>query len=335
VAGDARMRFEDYVVGPANEAAVSAARAVADAPGLTHNPLLIHGASGVGKSHLLSAIANALAPGVTVEYLSVDAFGDLWRAAEASGDAEQFLDRLSHLDVLLLDDLQTIAEPPGVQEQLVRLIAERDAAGRQLVVASDRPLRDISGLDDALSVRLASGVVVQLASAGDASAGGATGLGDSLDFQSFLTDIASAVAEHVEGWKMRVALARVILKDAPILVLDEATSALDSEVEAAIQEQLDMLMEGRTVIAIAHRLSTIRRADQILVVEEGRIIERGTHDELYAVHGRYWDLYTRQHGLQSNLFLAPGEGDTIPEDDNKAEAKNADLSFSQALREVR
>ena len=205
MAGDARMRFEDYVVGPANEAAVSAARAVADAPGLTHNPLLIHGASGVGKSHLLSAIANALAPGVTVEYLSVDAFGDLWRAAEASGDAEQFLDRLSHLDVLLLDDLQTIAEPPGVQEQLVRLIAERDAAGRQLVVASDRPLRDISGLDDALSVRLASGVVVQLASAGDASAGGATGLGDSLDFQSFLTDIASAVAEHVEGWKMRVA----------------------------------------------------------------------------------------------------------------------------------
>jgi subfamily B ATP-binding cassette protein MsbA len=94
-------------------------------------------------------------------------------------------------------------------------------------------------------------------------------------------------------------------------------------------------MRGRTTFVIAHRLSTIRRANQILVVEEGRIIERGTHDELYAAHGRYWDLYTRQHGLQANLFLATGEGDSVPEDDNKKEAKNGDLSFSQALREVR
>jgi subfamily B ATP-binding cassette protein MsbA len=64
---------------------------------------------------------------------------------------------------------------------------------------------------------------------------------------------------------------------------------------------------------IAHRLSTIRRAEQILVVEEGRIVERGTHESLYEQHGRYWDLYTRQHGVDSNLFLAPGEGDKVPE----------------------
>jgi len=76
---------------------------------------------------------------------------------------------------------------------------------------------------------------------------------------------------------------------------------------------LRYLMRGRTTFVIAHRLSTIRRAEQILVVEDGRIVERGTHDSLYALEGRYYDLYTRQHGIDSNLFLAPGEGDKIPE----------------------
>ena len=79
-----------------------------------------------------------------------------------------------------------------------------------------------------------------------------------------------------------------------------------------IQEGLSYLMRGRTTFVIAHRLSTIRRADQILVIEEGRIIERGTHASLYALGGRYFDLYTKQHGLQENLFLAPGEGDSVP-----------------------
>jgi ABC-type multidrug transport system fused ATPase/permease subunit len=71
-------------------------------------------------------------------------------------------------------------------------------------------------------------------------------------------------------------------------------------------------MQGRTTFVIAHRLSTIRKADQILVVEQGEIVERGTHEQLYAMGGRYFDLYTRQHGLETNLFLAPGEGDVVP-----------------------
>ncbi|HEV2689428.1 MAG TPA: ABC transporter ATP-binding protein [Bryobacteraceae bacterium] len=116
------------------------------------------------------------------------------------------------------------------------------------------------------------------------------------------------------GQRQRVSIARAILADPRILILDEATSSLDSESEALIQEGLKYLMQGRTTFVIAHRLSTIRRADQILVVEAGRIAERGTHEELYAARGRYYDLYTKQHGLEANLFLAPGEGEEKPED---------------------
>jgi len=84
-----------------------------------------------------------------------------------------------------------------------------------------------------------------------------------------------------------------------------------------IQSGLAELMHGRTTFLIAHRLSTIRRADQILVVEQGRVVERGNHSELFALRGRYFDLYTRQHGLEANLFLAPGEGDTVEETEDK------------------
>jgi ABC-type multidrug transport system fused ATPase/permease subunit len=129
------------------------------------------------------------------------------------------------------------------------------------------------------------------------------------------------------GQKQRVSIARAILADPRILILDEATSSLDSESEALIQEGLRFLMHGRTTFVIAHRLSTIRRADQILVVEGGKIIERGTHASLYSSRGRYYDLYTRQHGIETNLFLAPGEGDTQMEDPQGA---NGDSDSTKA-----
>jgi ABC-type multidrug transport system fused ATPase/permease subunit len=113
------------------------------------------------------------------------------------------------------------------------------------------------------------------------------------------------------GQRQRLSIARAILADPRILILDEATSSLDSESEAMIQSGLNFLMMGRTTFVIAHRLSTIRRADQILVVEQGCIVERGTHESLYRGGGRYYELYTRQHGLETNLFLAPGEGDAV------------------------
>ena len=98
------------------------------------------------------------------------------------------------------------------------------------------------------------------------------------------------------GQRQRIALARVILKDAPILILDEATSALDSEVEAAIQDTLETMMEGKTVIAIAHRLSTIARMDRIVVMDGGRIVEDGTHEALLAAGGLYGRFWDRQSG---------------------------------------
>ncbi|HEY6338710.1 MAG TPA: ABC transporter ATP-binding protein [Candidatus Sulfotelmatobacter sp.] len=118
------------------------------------------------------------------------------------------------------------------------------------------------------------------------------------------------------GQRQRISIARAILAEPRILILDEATSSLDSESEQTIQQGLSYLMQGRTTFAIAHRLSTIRRADQILVMEQGRIVERGTHEQLYAAQGRYYDLYTRQQGVQENLFLAPGEGDIAEVDEN-------------------
>jgi ABC-type multidrug transport system fused ATPase/permease subunit len=142
------------------------------------------------------------------------------------------------------------------------------------------------------------------------------------------------------GQKQRVSIARAILADPRILILDEATSSLDSESEALIQEGLRYLMRGRTTFVIAHRLSTIRRADQILVVEAGRINERGNHESLYAAGGRYYELYTKQHGVEANLFLAPGEGGAEAEEGEVAQVPSGpngrtDNTLPQAIRLIR
>jgi ABC-type multidrug transport system fused ATPase/permease subunit len=139
------------------------------------------------------------------------------------------------------------------------------------------------------------------------------------------------------GQKQRVSIARAILADPRILILDEATSSLDSESEALIQEGLRYLMRGRTTFVIAHRLSTIRRAEQILVIEAGRIIERGTHESLYAQGGRYFDLYTKQHAVETNLFLAPGEGDALSEADRAEASANGrgDAGVPDPIRIIR
>jgi subfamily B ATP-binding cassette protein MsbA len=114
------------------------------------------------------------------------------------------------------------------------------------------------------------------------------------------------------GQRQRVAIARAILADPRILLLDEATSSLDSESEALIREGLHKLRAGRTTFVIAHRLSTIESADQILVIEHGEIVERGTHRELLALKGRYRQLHDRQLGVEQDQFINPGEDFTAP-----------------------
>jgi subfamily B ATP-binding cassette protein MsbA len=114
------------------------------------------------------------------------------------------------------------------------------------------------------------------------------------------------------GQRQRIAIARAILADPAILILDEATSNLDSESEALIQQGLSILMRGRTTFVIAHRLSTVKKADQILVIENGCVIEQGTHASLYQDRGRYYQLYTKQRGLVEDSLFSPSK-DEMPQ----------------------
>ncbi|MGI8555140.1 MAG: ABC transporter ATP-binding protein, partial [Pyrinomonadaceae bacterium] len=123
------------------------------------------------------------------------------------------------------------------------------------------------------------------------------------------------------GQRQRIGIARALLANPRILILDEATSSLDSESEALIQEGLNRLRQGRTTFVIAHRLSTIRAADQILVVEAGEILERGTHEELIAMNGRYKQLYDKQYRFEQNLFVNPGEDFTSKKIESMAQTK--------------
>ena len=125
--------------------------------------------------------------------------------------------------------------------------------------------------------------------------------------------------------KGRLAIARAVLARPQILILDEATSNLDTESEQLIQESMAALLAGRTTFVIAHRLSTIRRADMILLMEDGRVIERGTHDELMDLGGRYRALYEKQYGIAVNRFVNQGE-----ELEDLADERSADVSSARA-----
>src|ERR1043166_4569065 len=130
--------------------------------------------------------------------------------------------------------------------------------------------------------------------------------------QKYETIVGERGVKLSGGQRQRIAIARAILADPKLLILDEATSSLDSESEGLIQDGLRSLRHGRTTFVIAHRLSTIRSADQILVLEHGEIVERGTHDELLAINGRYRQLYDKQHNVEEDRFINPGE-DFTPE----------------------
>src|SRR4029077_7022749 len=125
--------------------------------------------------------------------------------------------------------------------------------------------------------------------------------------KGYETEVGERGVKLSGGQRQRVAIARAILANPRILILDEATSSLDSESEAEIQDGLRALRQGRTTFVIAHRLSTIRSADQILVLEHGEIVERGTHAELMALNGRYRQLHDKQYRIEHDRFINPGE----------------------------
>ena len=148
--------------------------------------------------------------------------------------------------------------------------------------------------------------------------------------QKYETIVGERGVKLSGGQRQRVAIARAILADPRILILDEATSSLDSESEAMIRDGLRSLRKGRTTFVIAHRLSTIESADQILVLEEGQIVERGTHGELIALNGRYRQLYDKQYGLERDRFINPGE-DFTPEIPSPLQELNAAPRVSRTL----
>lgn len=162
---DARFRFETFVVGAANRLAVSAARAVAQSPGAAYNPLFIYAPSGLGKTHLLSAIghlAKQLQPDLHVAYVTTDELIEHLHEAITSGEAEAFRQRFADLDVLLLDDVQFLAGRQETQSELLRLFNVLQRSGKQIVLTSDRPPAEIADLDDRLTTRFSGGLLVDM-----------------------------------------------------------------------------------------------------------------------------------------------------------------------------
>lgn len=269
---DARLRFDTLIVGAANRLAAAAARAVAESPGTVYNPLFVYGGPGLGKTHLLGAIAHEVEahdPGLVVSYMPLDDLVEEMHAAIAHNAAEQLRERLQKVQVLLLDDVQFLTGRREMQSEMLRLLNTLQAAGRQIVMASDRAPGDIADVDERLISRLSGGLIVDLTAPdyetrvaivraqcqerGVELAPGVAeelalvsaanvrelqgafnrlvahqSLGESVDvsrvrellgappaarreqrppadeFASFLTDITSAVAEHVDGWRARV-----------------------------------------------------------------------------------------------------------------------------------
>ena len=273
---DTRLRFDNFVVGLGNRLAVAAARAVAEAPGTVYNPLFIYSGSGLGKTHLMSAIGNQVLQrhrGLVVELATLDTFVEELHAAIERGESEAFKQRYLRVGVLLIDDVQFLTGHHETQNELLRIFNALQADGRQIVMTSDRPPSDIADVDERLLTRMAGGLIVDIgppeyetrmailnAKCGERGVrfrngvaeelariefknvrelqgalnrliayqtlGGqpldardvATVLGDIADakmlakaappeteFHSFLTDIAAAVAQHVEQWKARIA----------------------------------------------------------------------------------------------------------------------------------
>lgn len=161
---DSKLRFDNFVVGSANRLAVAAARAVADAPGAVYNPLFMYSSSGLGKTHLMSAIGNQVAAkkGLVVELVTLDDFVEELHQAIAEGDAERFKTKYMRVGLLLIDDMQFLTGHKETQSELLRIFNALQADGRQIVMTSDRPPAEIADVDERLLTRLSGGLIVDI-----------------------------------------------------------------------------------------------------------------------------------------------------------------------------
>ena len=156
---DARYRFDNFIVGAGNRLAVAAARAVAESPGATYNPLFIYSGSGLGKTHLVGALGHLaleLQPDLRMIYLSLDEFVEQLHASISAGETEAFKRRYHTVDLLVLDDVQFLTGQRETQSEMLRLFTALQGSGRQIVMTSDRPPSDIADVDERLLTRLVS-----------------------------------------------------------------------------------------------------------------------------------------------------------------------------------
>lgn len=259
------------------------------------------GSSGSGKSTILSLVLNFIQPTRSAETLvRTDAAS---ASAETRGLPDKSISAPSGRILIDGKDLQT-----------VRLRDYREHLG---VVLQDNFLFDGTILDNIRFADPGAAIekirqVCKVANADEFIAKFPNG---------YETVVGERGVKLSGGQRQRLAIARALLADPRILILDEATSSLDSESEALIQEGLNNLRQGRTTFVIAHRLSTITSADQILVVEGGEILERGRHEELIAMNGRYKQLYDKQYRFEQNLFVNPGEDFTTKSPASMAQTK--------------